>query len=82
VSSVGGTETIISTYPLGVEKDIRIVDVDCTKRSQVLPELLDRLGVGYSSAPPLIDRSWHTLDLLITLLALTLLLDVESQVLE
>lgn len=49
-------------------KNIRIVNVDSTKFSELLSEFLDRLRVG--------------LDLFVALLALTLLLDVESQILQ
>lgn len=49
-------------------KNIRIVNVDSTKFSELLSEFLDRLRVG--------------LDLFVALFALTLLLDVESQILQ
>jgi hypothetical protein len=63
----------------------RIVDVDGTELGELLLELLGSLGVGYARdsaiAPPAI-RDRPTLDLLLALLALALLLDVETEVLK
>lgn len=59
--------TKVLNHTKGV-KNIRIVNVDSTKFSELLSEFLNRLRVG--------------LDLFVALLALTLLLDVESQILQ
>lgn len=67
---------------------IRIVNVDSTEFSELLPELLDRRGVRFLmvSCTSVFEGGayWYklTLDLLVTLLALALLLDVEPQVLK
>ena len=71
VGSVGGSEAVVRNVLSRSKRsraDSRVVDVDCAKSGEVLTELLNLGRVG--------------LDLLVALLALALLLDVESQVLK